>query len=115
MASLLPGFELSNTNILSGAMIGSLALNHRFSTAVENLVGPKQWKDLKNSKAFAQALKQFDREIKKEFGVDDGEEEEEFYVTFPMADLDNDPFHELESNTWRMVKYKYSRKKGFSW
>jgi hypothetical protein len=84
----------------SGGRAGSLGLNQRFSEAVANLVGDDQWYKLKKSKGYALAEKQFDREVKKAFR---GNASEEYFVNFPMADLEDDPDQNLESNTWCMT------------
>jgi hypothetical protein len=80
-------------------------LNQRFSEAVANLVGDDQWYQLKKSKGYALAEKQFDREVKKAFR---GNASEEYFVNFPMADLEDDPDQNLESNTWCMTGYVIS-------
>lgn len=83
-----------------GGRAGSQGLNQRFSEAVANLVGDDQWYELKRSKGFAVAERQFDREIKKAFR---GNPEEEYHVNFPMADLEDDRDSKLDSNTWTMT------------
>ncbi|KAG6116280.1 hypothetical protein E4U14_000333 [Claviceps sp. LM454 group G7] len=90
----------------TGGMAGSLGLNQRFAAAVEELVGDHQWPTLKRSKAWSFAEKQFDQEIKKGFG---GALEEEYFVNFPMAKLDDDESHGLVSNTWRLTGLELSR------
>ena len=85
---------------MTGGMAGSLGLNRRFFEAVKNLVGEDQYNDLRKTKAFALAEKAFDREIKKAFR---GRPNEEFFVNFPMATLEDDPDAGLVSNTWRMT------------
>lgn len=87
---------------LQGAMAGSLALNQRFAEAVEDLVGEEQWRGLKKSKAFFIAESQFDEEVKRDFG---GKLDEEYYLNFPTASLEDDPENGLESSTWRMTGY----------
>ncbi len=81
-------------------MAGSLGLNQRFTEAVKNLVGEDQYHELRKTKGFWLAEKFFDREVKKAFR---GKSKEEFFVTFPMASLEDDPDNGLESNTWRMT------------
>jgi hypothetical protein len=84
-------------------MAGSLGLNKRFSNEVENLVGDDQWFQLKKSKAFTLASRQFDREIKKCFR---GGVEEEYFVNFPTARLEDNLDNGLEASTWRMTGYE---------
>jgi hypothetical protein len=81
-------------------MAGSLGLNKRFSQAVEELVGDDQWLQLKKSKAFQLASRQFDREIKRSFR---GGAEEEYFVNFPTAKLNDNLDDGLEASTWRMT------------
>ncbi|KAG6309486.1 hypothetical protein E4U22_003902 [Claviceps purpurea] len=87
-------------------MAGSLGLNERFASAVEELVGDHQWLKLKSSKAWSFAERQFDQEIKKAFN---GELEEEYYVNFPMAELWDDKDSNLVSNTWKLTGHELSR------
>lgn len=81
-------------------MAGSLGLNKRFEEAVKNLIGEEEVFRIKKSKAWFRANTQFDREIKSAFR---GKESEEYFVNFPMADLEDDPSNGLESNCWRMT------------
>ncbi|EHL02286.1 putative Heat shock 70 kDa protein 12A [Glarea lozoyensis 74030] len=50
-----------------GAVAGSLILNKRFEEAVKNIVGDEEFFELKKSEGFADAVKQFDREVKPAF------------------------------------------------
>ncbi|KAG6088705.1 hypothetical protein E4U15_005350 [Claviceps sp. LM218 group G6] len=90
----------------TGGMAGSLGLNERFASAVEDLVGDHQWLELKSSKAWSFAERQFDQEIKKAFN---GELDEEYYVNFPMAELEDDKDSNLVSNTWKLTGHELSR------
>ncbi len=81
-------------------MAGSLGLNYRFAEAVKNLVGEDQFFSLRKTKGWWLAEKMFDREIKKSFRGDPGEE---YFVNFPMASLADDPEVGLEANCWRMT------------
>jgi hypothetical protein len=91
LAELVPG---------SGGMAGSLGLNKRFEEAVKILIGEEEFFRLKKTKAWFRANTQFDREIKTSFR---GNSSEEYFVNFPMADLDDDPQNGLDSNCWRMT------------
>ncbi|KAF5593829.1 Hsp70 chaperone protein [Fusarium pseudoanthophilum] len=73
---------------------------------VENLVGEDQWFELKKSKAFHLASKQFDREIKRSFR---GGNEEEYFVNFPTAKLEDDLDNGLEASTWRLTGIELKR------
>ena len=80
-------------------MAGSLGLNQRFADAVARLVGDDQWYTLKKSRAFLKADKEFE-EIKKAFI---GDEDEEYIINFPMANLEDDPENGLVASTWTMT------------
>ncbi|KAH6884874.1 hypothetical protein B0T10DRAFT_550765 [Thelonectria olida] len=99
----LPRLQVKELVHGTGGMAGSLGLNRGFSDAVEELVGEDQWLELKKSKAFFLANKQFDREIKKSF---QGEHDEEYFVNFPTAKLEDDPDSDLEASTWRITGEK---------
>ncbi|KAG5928619.1 hypothetical protein E4U42_000334 [Claviceps africana] len=88
----------------TGGMAGSLGLNQRFAAAVDELVGEFQWPKLKNSRAWSFAEKQFDQEIKVEFS---GEPDEEYYVNFPMANLEDKGG--IVQNTWKLTGFELSR------
>lgn len=100
VSALMPKLELKELVPGKGGMAGSLGLNQRFVEAVKTLVGDDQWNDLRKTKGLWRAEKHFDREVKKSFRGDDGEE---YFINFPMADLMDDPDNDLESNTWRMT------------
>ncbi|KAG5935632.1 hypothetical protein E4U59_005509 [Claviceps monticola] len=90
----------------TGGMSGSLGLNQRFATAVEELVGDEEWLKLKKSKAWSLAEKQFDEEVKKKFN---GGLKEVYYVNFPLARLKDNENHGLASNTWAISGNVLSR------
>ncbi|GJN78794.1 hypothetical protein PLIIFM63780_002303 [Purpureocillium lilacinum] len=69
-------------------------------TALSQLVGDEQWPALKKSKAFFLADKQFDEKTKRDFK---GAEDEEHYVNFPTAQLEDDPENGLQSNSWTLT------------
>ncbi|KHN93782.1 Heat shock protein Hsp70 [Metarhizium album ARSEF 1941] len=85
---LVPNLQVKELVPGTGGMAGSLGLNRRFAQAVQNLVGDEQWFPLKKSKAWVIAQRQFDQEVKRAFR---GEPDEEYFVNFPMADLEDDP------------------------
>lgn len=80
-------------------MAGSLGLNRRFEEAFKDLVGEDQHFSLQKMRGFELALQQFDRSVKTAFR---GDLEEDYFINFPMADLDDDPESNLESNCWNM-------------
>ncbi|KAG5953321.1 hypothetical protein E4U53_006055 [Claviceps sorghi] len=104
--STVPQLQVKELVPGSGGMAGSLGLNQRFAAAVEELVGSLQWSDLKTSKAWPFAERQFDQEIKTAFH---GDPDEEYFVNFPMADLWDHPDGVLEKNTWRLTGRELSR------
>ncbi|KAF5544502.1 Hsp70 chaperone protein [Fusarium phyllophilum] len=98
----LPRLEVKEIVPGTGGMAGSLGLNERFAKEVEHLVGDDQWPQLKKSRAFHLASKQFDREIKRSFR---GGTEEEYFVNFPTAKLEDDLDNGLGASTWRLTGY----------
>lgn len=97
---LEPDFQVKELVPGSGGMAGSLGLNQRFVEAVRTLVGEDQWDELKKTRGLSLAEKQFDREVKRSFY---GDLEEEYFINFPMANLEDDPDNGLQSNCWRMT------------
>lgn len=100
VVELVPRLKLKELIPGTGGMAGSLGLNQRFVEAVRNLVGEDQFQDLRKTKGFLFAEKSFDREVKKAYR---GDPKEEYFVTFPMASLEDDPDSRLVSNTWTMT------------
>ncbi|POR37011.1 hypothetical protein TPAR_02793 [Tolypocladium paradoxum] len=98
--SVLPRLEVKELVPGTGGMAGSLGLNERFRYAVRELVGEEKWLELSKSKAYSLAEKQFDQEIKRQFR---DKSDEEYFVNFPMANLDDDVNNGLESNSWRLT------------
>ncbi|KAL9027294.1 MAG: hypothetical protein Q9196_004161 [Gyalolechia fulgens] len=88
ITALAPRPELKELVTGKGGMAGSLGLNRRFAQAVKNVVGEDQYFHLRKEKGFEQAMDQFDKNIKTAFrgGID-----EDYYVNFPMANLNDDP------------------------
>ncbi|KAK3343434.1 Hsp70 family protein-like protein [Lasiosphaeria hispida] len=100
VVALSPRLELKELVPGTGGMAGSLGLNQRFEEAVKSLVGDDQYAELRKTKGYALALKSFDREVKRAFR---GGEEDEYFVNFPMASLEDDPEAGLEENCWRLT------------
>ncbi|PQE04134.1 hypothetical protein CJF31_00003249 [Rutstroemia sp. NJR-2017a BVV2] len=69
-------------------MAGSPRLNRRFEQAVKDLLGEEAYFHLRKTRAFEQATRQFDTQIKTAFR---GDLEEDYLVNFPMTDLKDDP------------------------
>lgn len=100
ITGLKPNLEVKELVPGTGGMAGSLGLNQRFVEAVENLVGDDQWNKLRKTKGLSLAEKQFEREVKRAFC---GDPEDEYYISFPMADLEDDPDNGLKKQCWRMT------------
>ncbi|KAI4096805.1 MAG: hypothetical protein LQ339_006889 [Xanthoria mediterranea] len=102
ITALAPTLKLIELVTGKGGMAGSLGLNKRFAQAVQNLVGEDQFFHLRKATGFEEAMKQFDKSIKTAFR---GELEEDYYVNFPRAKLDDDAPNRLEANCWNMKGY----------
>ncbi|KAG8165646.1 hypothetical protein KVR01_004198 [Diaporthe batatas] len=76
VVGLDPEFQVKELVPGTGNMAGSLGLNQRFVEAVKKLV------------------------VKRSFH---GDSEEEYFLNFPMANLEDKPDHGLQSNCWRMT------------
>lgn len=81
-------------------------MNRRFESRIEELVGKKQFLGLLDSAGFDNAMKEFDRSIKTGFR---GDEEEEYLVNFPRANLADDKEKNLSGNCWQMTGSAQSR------
>jgi hypothetical protein len=101
--AMSPRLKLKELVPGSGAMAGSLGLNKRFEEAVKNLIGETAFTQM-DKNAWLKARTQFDREIKPAFN---GKPQEEYSVTFPMADLMDDPSKNLVTNTWTMTGWEH--------
>lgn len=75
-------------------------LNKRFEETVRNVVGDDQFANLKKGVGWAKALNEFDKNIKTAFT---GDITDVHYVTFPKAELEDDPTERLYSNCWEMT------------
>ncbi|CAN8104679.1 unnamed protein product [Discula destructiva] len=100
VVKIQPHLELSELVPGAGAMAGSLGLNKRFEETVRTVVGDDQFADLNKGVGWAKAMNEFDKNIKTAFS---GDVAEVHYVTFPKADLEDDPAEGLESNCWEMT------------
>lgn len=80
-------------------MAGSLGLNKRFEGAIKSLVGEDQYFHLRKSRGFELAVQQFDRSVKTAFR---GDPDEDYFINFPLAELDDDPANNLVANCWNM-------------
>lgn len=80
-------------------MAGSFGLNKRFEEAVKDLVGEDELFTLKKSKDFELAVQYFDRSVKTAFR---GDPDEDYYVNFPLADLEDNLERNLKSSCWNI-------------
>ncbi|KAI1750185.1 actin-like ATPase domain-containing protein [Xylaria castorea] len=94
-----PSLELAEVVPGKGGMAGSLGLNKRFAEAVHNVVGDEQWIALKKGVGWSKASTEFDKVVKTAFR---GDLEEDFYISFPQAQLEDDPDENLMGNCWTM-------------
>lgn len=83
-------------------MAGSIGLNQRFGEAVKTLVGEDKFVELRKTEGYRLAMETFDRDVKRRFS---GDVREEYLISFPMADLDDDEDESLRANCWRIKGY----------
>ncbi|KAI0528130.1 actin-like ATPase domain-containing protein [Xylaria bambusicola] len=99
ITSTNPSLELAELVPGKGGMAGSLGLNKRFAEAVQNLVGDEQWVTLKKGVGWSKASTEFDKVVKTAFR---GDVDENFYISFPSANLEDDEDEDLVGNCWTM-------------
>ncbi|KAI9654197.1 MAG: hypothetical protein M1821_006725 [Bathelium mastoideum] len=68
----------------TGGIAGSLMINRRFENWVKDMVGERQYLDLRETDAYRRAMKNFDENIKPEY---QGENNDVTYINFPMAQI----------------------------
>jgi hypothetical protein len=78
---------------------GSLILNKRFEEAMKNIVGDEEFFELKKTEGFADAVQQFDKEVKPAFC---GDMSQAWNVNFTMGNLRNDPSNNIQGNCLRV-------------
>jgi hypothetical protein len=83
-------------------MAGSLGLNRRFGEAVKSLVGEDKFFELRKTEGYRVALEWFERDVKRRFK---GGSQEEYLISFPMANLEDDEDGGLQANCWRIKGY----------
>ena len=71
-------------------------LNKRFEEWIKTVVGERAYLDLREQDSYRLAMRTFDENIKPGFRSRDDEEQ---YVTFPKANLADNPSRGLQSNT----------------
>ncbi|KAI1359876.1 actin-like ATPase domain-containing protein [Xylaria arbuscula] len=100
VTSMEPSLELAELVPGKGGMAGSLGLNKRFAEAVHNIVGDEQWIELKKGVGWSKASTEFDKVVKTAFR---GDLDENFYISFPQARLEDDYDENLVGNCWTMT------------
>jgi hypothetical protein len=75
-----------------------MMINKRFENWVKDMVGERQYLDLKETArdAYSQAMQAFDENIKPAFRGKDCRDQ---YVNFPMAKIKDDPAKRINGNT----------------
>lgn len=76
-------------------------LNWRFEEFVKNIVGEERFFEMRKTRAFSQAMRYFDQEVKTSFKSD---ENQSWYVSFPMARLTDDPVNNILADTLTLTK-----------
>ncbi|KAI1144855.1 actin-like ATPase domain-containing protein [Nemania diffusa] len=99
ITSIKPSLELAELVPGKGGMAGSLGLNKRFAEAVQNVVGDEQWVTLKKGVGWSKASNEFDKVVKTAFR---GDTDENFYIPFPSATLEDNEDEDLLGNCWAM-------------
>ncbi|KAL8715423.1 MAG: hypothetical protein Q9220_000757 [cf. Caloplaca sp. 1 TL-2023] len=83
-------------------MAGSLGLNKRFGSAVQNIVGEDQFFHLRKEKEFEEAMNQFDETIKTAFRSDPNEDY--YVIIYSSSDDVKKIFQPLITDIERMVE-----------
>ncbi|KIX03793.1 uncharacterized protein Z518_07346 [Rhinocladiella mackenziei CBS 650.93] len=94
IVSLAP-FEVKALTRPSGGLAGSSMINEQFEAEIRKVVRDSQYFKLKDTGAYRLALKDFDSVIKPGFR---GKNDPVKYVSFPMADLKDNPSEGLIKN-----------------
>jgi hypothetical protein len=71
---------------------------------VKNIVGEINYLELKNTEGYADAVKQFDREVKPAFI---GDPDQSWNINFTMTNLVDDPGNNVMRNCLRLKKYVF--------
>jgi hypothetical protein len=79
-------------------------INKRFENWVKDIVGERAYLDLRETDAYRRAMKDFDENIKPSFS---GKGDEIAYVSFPMANIKDDPSKGIKGNTLTLTASVY--------
>ena len=77
-------------------------LNRRFEEHVKSVVGEKDFLNLRETSAYARAMKNFDENIKPGFYTSSDDEQ---FVNFPKASLKDRPERGLSKDTITVTRY----------
>ena len=78
-----------------GGLAGSLMLNKRFEEFIKNIIGEEAFFALQKTRGYVDVIERFDSVIKPSFRDDPSQE---WFVSFPMAKLEDDPENKLEGD-----------------
>jgi hypothetical protein len=73
-----------------------MMINKRFENWVKDMVGERQYLDLRETEGYRRAMRDFDENIKPSFR---GESDEPQYINFPMANIPDDRHKGIKGNT----------------
>lgn len=79
-------------------------INKRFEEAIKDAVGEEQYFKLRKHKSHRIAMQFFDESVKPKFNPNEQDEDEVYYVNFPMADLRDDPANNIASNCFNVTR-----------
>lgn len=80
-------------------MAGALGLNKRFEQTIRDVVGEDQFFHLRKTEDFDKAMYDFEWRIKKVFR---GDLNEEYFINFATARLQDDPTNNIQGSKWIM-------------
>lgn len=79
-------------------------INKRFEEAIKYAVGEEQYLSLRKHKSYRIAMQYFDESVKPKFNPHEQDEDEVYYVNFPMAGLQDDPENNIASNCFNVTR-----------
>ena len=79
-------------------------INKRFEEAIKDAVGEEQYISLRKHKSYRMAMQYFDETVKPKFNPYEQDENEVYYVNFPMAGLKDDAPNNIASNCFNVPR-----------
>lgn len=79
-------------------------VNKRFEEAIKTAVGEEQCFGLRKHRSYRIAMQFFDESVKPKFNPYEQDDDEVYYVNFPMAGLKDDPENNISSNCFNVTK-----------